>query len=282
MTSLVFIIVLSAAGAHAAWNFISKKVSGNLITLWCGMFAGIICLLPFSIYFIIKEGFDTGGIPFILISSAGQVLYFLLLFRCYRTGDISMVYPISRGTGIAVTTIVSFFFLHETISSFGMTGIAAILAGIIAIGFADVSSSKSYKVCFLSILTGICIAVYSMSDNRGVTYNNPFLHMTVSYIIDCLMLVPFVFKKGSAPVLGIWKNYKKYCLILGIGSPGIYMAILFAFRLMGEASYIVALREFSVVIGAVLGFIFFKEKPTLWKIFGIISIIAGLVFIKIG
>ena len=282
MQTFVFLLVLFAAFTHASWNFCSKKIQGNFTLFWFGLAGANILMLPFSVFLTFKSGFSSGSVIFILISAAAHSLYYYTLLYSYKKGDISTAYPIARGIGVAGTASISILFLGETVSLNGGLGIAAILAGVFLIGMSRVPGQKLHKKAYyFAIFTGCFIFTYSLADNRGANICHPVVYINIIDLICASVLVPFAFPEGMKKSLKMLKNNLKETIIIGLGSSGTYILILFAFTLE-KASYIVALRESSVVIGSIMGFLFLKEKPTYYKVSGIVLITAGLFLLKLS
>ena len=281
MDIAVFSLVICSSFIHAFWNFISKKVSGNLPITLLGLWMAILTLLPFSLIIISKQGFDLRGLKFILVTAVAHVLYYLFLNLAYKHGDISSVYPISRGTGIAGTAVIAYFMLGEKFSSLGTAGIIFIFLGILAISI----KKKLLKADLLPILyalaLGATIIIYSINDKQGVSYINAIVYLNFKDLIALSVMSPFIYRKGLPQIKEILKKNWKSCAIIGYGAIGSYLMILFAFT-MGKVGYISALREFSIVIASILGFLLLKEKVTVGKIAGIVLVIAGLVCIKLS
>ncbi len=279
---MVFLLVLLAATTHAGWNFFSKKISGNLPTFWLGSMAIDLVLLPFSIVIICKNGFNFQGAVPILVSAIFHCFYYITLFTSYKFGDISAAYPISRGTGVALTALIAVFVLHDYVSGLGWTGIILIVSGILAVGLSNTMTKEDIKSCLFAFLTGITIAGYSLADSRSAGFNHPVVSLNIMSITSLLLVSPIAFKKGFGKTVRENLDHLPYAPIIGLGSMGTYLIIMFAFSLSDHASYIVALRECSVILASILGFVVLKEKPTPQKIGGIILITIGLILIKLG
>jgi drug/metabolite transporter (DMT)-like permease len=283
MNPVVFILVIIAAITHALWNFIAKKVSGNFIIFWYGSYIVSLLLFIYTLFYLFNNSFNFAVLPFLFTSAAVHLVSYVTSLYTYSHGDISTVYPIARGTGVAGTAIISFFFLQEIISVIAAAGISAIFTGIMFIGFSKIKNQKfDTKTFLVAILTGVCIIVYSLTDKQGVLRENPIVYINIMDLIALTPLMPLANKNGFKTSLKILKKNLKESLIIGLGSVGTYIIILWALRIDKRASYIVSMREFSVVIASIMGFIFLKEKPTIFKIIGIISITAGLILIKSG
>ena len=282
MNTGVFLLVLFAAFTHAVWNFFTKKVSGNFTIFWYCLVAVNPLMLIYTVYSVITFGIESRAFIYILVSAAAHGLYYLALLYTYSRGDISTAYPIARGTGVAGTTMLSFFLLKEIIEPAAALGIIAVFSGIVFIGLSRIKNQKrDIKSYIVSILTGIFIFTYSITDKLGVGIANPVVYVNILDLIALTSLAGFANPGGVKKSIKLVRANLKETLIIGIGSSGTYLIILFAMQLE-RASYIVSMREFSVVIASVMGFVFLKEKPTIFKITGITLITAGLVLIKLG
>ena len=282
MNTLVFALVLCAAFTHATWNFFSKKVSGNFTIFWFGNVTANLCLLGFTIYYITTNGFDFRISPYVIISAIAHALYFASILYTHSKVDISIVYPITRGTGVAATAILSYFIFRELITPNAAIGISIVCSGIVLIGLSRTTKQKrDIKTYLVAFFAGLFAATYAVTDKQGVQHMHPIAYINIIDLLALSSLTFFANRNGFSNSIKIVRKHLKETLIIGFGSSGTYIIILFAMTLE-RASYIISVREFSVVIASVLGFIFLKEKPTLFKIFGIICITTGLILIKLS
>jgi len=282
MNSFVFLLVLFAAFTHASWNFFSKKVSGNFSIFWVGNVMANLCMLGYTIYYLTTTGFDFRALQYMIISAVAHALYFSSILYTHSRVDISIVYPITRGTGVAGTAIFSYFIFKELITPNAAIGIAIVCSGIILIGLSKTKNQvRDVKTYFVAFLAGLCAATYSVADKQGVQYIPPIAYINMVDLVALSSLTFFANRNGFANTIKVVRKHFKETLLIGFGSSGTYLMILFAMT-FERASYIISVREFSVVIASIMGFIFLKEKPTLFKIIGIAFITSGLVMIKMG
>ena len=97
MNLTAFTLVVVAACLHALWNLAAKRVSGNLSVLWLGLCLAGVALAPFALYSALQS-FDPAGLPYIVATGLIHAAYFGLLAAGYRHGELSIVYPLARGT----------------------------------------------------------------------------------------------------------------------------------------------------------------------------------------
>jgi uncharacterized membrane protein len=285
MTAYVFLLVIFSAFCHATWNFAARKAAGNLMAIWLGLWIGCAVILPAATGLIIYRGIHATmqlrGLVCICATGLIHSVYFRLLAAAYEKGEISLVYPIARGSGIAFTAILAGLLLQEQFTLVGVIGICLVCSGIIALSREAHQRVDDRKAALLALCIGASIVAYSLVDKIGVGYIHPIVYIWSMFLIAGVTLTPLLVRRYYS---GFAKEARKnigYALIIGIGSVGTYLMILFAFT-RGPVGYIVAVREFAVVLGALAGIIFLKERLTVAKAVAIGVIVIGIIGIKLG
>jgi uncharacterized membrane protein len=234
--------------------------------------------IPFLFFLSPEQIFVTKAWPFILATGIIHAVYFFALAKAYEYGDISVVYPISRGSGIAGTAIIAYLLLQEKISSVGTVGILLISLGTLLLGLTNIRQKRGI---FFSLLVAVMIIGYSIVDKLGVGIMHPLGYIFGLVLLTTIFLAPYILINKQQELLSAMKNMKKYSLIIGLGSGGTYLIILFVFQIV-QVSYVVAARELAVAIGALLGFIFLQEQFSAQKLLGIMGIVIGMILIKLA
>ena len=282
MNADVWGLVLTAAIGHALWNFAARKAAGDAAIIWLSVVVGVLVAIPFCAY----TWWQSAPPPLPLSWSGGLCLvatgiihglYFALLAEAYEHGEISLVYPVARGSGVGLTALAAWLALGEDISLLGASGIALVLAGIFCLG-ASAFKHQTHGLQ-LALGVGLTIVCYSLVDKIGVGYVQPLYYITGMWLIGSLVRAPWVVRRYGAGLLTIARVHWPVITLIGVASLGTYLLILYAYT-QGPVGYIVAVRESSVVIGALLGWIFLKERLTLLKVTGLLAIVGGLVLIK--
>jgi len=285
MTETVWLLVLLAALGHALWNVVAKKTTGDPAIMWWSFVLGSVSMVPFSLLMIC-----IGIIPKLTIESSLcliatgvlHAIYFALLSKAYSFGDISIVYPISRGTGVGLTGLGGFFLFEEAISIIDATGIGLILIGISIISIPALQSQKSDRRSIsLALGVGISIVCYSLVDKLGVSHLHPVHYITGMWILGSLFRWPWIFHRYRGNLLQVAVSNWQIISLIGLGSLTTYLLILYAYT-KGQVSHIVAARESSIIIAAAIGILFLNERLNRFKIVGIFSITSGLVILGIG
>ena len=283
MTLFAFCLVLVSAVFHAGWNFLARKVTGDYVVMWLAQLAALVIFFPPALFVICFGDFhfaDSGtGVLCMIASGLVHSLYFFLLARAYQQGEISVVYPIARGSGIGLTALLAAFFLQETISQRGAMGIGFIFVGILFFCGLQVRSLATEPGVGRALWVGVTIVGYSLVDKIGVAGLHPVVYLWGMTALAALPFGLFVCTACRGRIRATLTLQWPAVALIGLGSGGTYLMILFAFQL-DLVSYIVALREFSVVIGAAMGFSIFKERLTRQKVVGMVAITLGLLLIK--
>ena len=288
MPTDLFVFVLLSAVLHATWNFVARRSAGNLTVFWWSLWISCLMLLPFVAALAIEQGASgfvamlEAGWLFVLATGIIHTFYFMFLARAYEHGEISLVYPIARGSGIGLTGFLGWLLLGETLTPMGVAGIGLICFGILSMGVSVLRHTKDASHGFVSALgVGATIVGYSLVDKVGVSIVHPVVYIFGMFLLSAVFATPFV----ATRELGLgWRGFVETwrpAALIGVGSTAAYLMILFAMT-VGQVGYIVALREFAVVLGAVLGFVFLKERITIFKVCSVLLIVTGLVFIKYG
>lgn len=288
MSTELFVFVLLSAVLHATWNFVARRSAGNLTVFWWSLWISCLMLLPFVAALAFEQGTSgflamlEAGWYYVLATGVIHTFYFLFLARAYEHGEISLVYPIARGSGIGLTGFLGWLLLGETLTPMGVAGIGLICLGILSMGVSVLRHTRAANHGFVSALwVGATIVSYSLVDKVGVSVVHPVVYIFGMFLLSAVFATPFVAARD--PGLS-WRGFVEIwrpAALIGVGSTAAYLMILFAMT-VGQVGYIVALREFAVVLGAVLGFVFLKERVTAFKVCSVLMIVAGLVFIKFG
>jgi len=279
MTLMVFLTVLLAAVLHAGWNFVAKQAAGNLGAMWLGVWLGAILSWPWAFLVHRVEPLTVAGLPYIIATGILHAWYFGFVAKAYMTGDISVVYPVARGTGVAGTAVVAWLCLGEHLSYMGLLGIIAVCAGTGLIGWQQRAQPGQATAYGHALLVGATIIGYASIDKLAVGQVHPVIYISGMFSLAALCLTPYVLRTHRAACLYAYQHLKLAIAVIGVGSLGTYLMILFTLRL-GPVSYIIATREFAVVIGSLLGVFLLKERLTMRKGMGIAAITLGLVLIK--
>jgi uncharacterized membrane protein len=277
----MFMLVLISAFLHATWNAATKKVSGDISTMWLGLVAASIAAFPFSSVVASTMRFTGFDVFLVMTSGVSLAIYFFLVGQAYSSGDISLVYPIARGINVAGAAVAGFLAFGEKPTTQGIIGILCVLGGTLIIGTARKTNLNVRRSFIFAIVTGLVLALATPIDKVAMGRMDPPVYIFYMFAIPAVGLAPWILKYRQSECLAAFRNRKKFGLAVGLGSLMSYGLILFVFRVGGPISYVVALREFSIALGAIYGFLFFDESVTRGKVVGIVLILAGILAIRL-
>ena len=288
MTGPALGLVLLAAATHATWNLLARRADDKLAFLWCGNAASTVLFLPVGAWLLLTEPISAAGWSVVGVSAGLEALYFWTLAQAYRYGDLSLVYPIARGTAPILVPILAALFLGEQLSGPAVAGIGMVVLGTVAIhtrslGWPTVGAVGEvlgHRGTRYALLTGLVIAAYSALDKYGVSLVKPVLYAYLLFAGLSAILLPVVLRRRSALVRE-WKLRRGSIVAVGLLAPTSYGLVLLALTL-APVSYVAAAREISVVLAAILGAMVLHEGYGRQRLLGSTAIAAGLMLLVLG
>ena len=275
----VFLLVIFAAILHAIWNVMVKNFKDKVISVSAIVFGSV----PMAIVVMLFLPLPTlESVPYIILSAIIHQGYQYNLISAYKIGDFTRVYPIARGTGPIVATLVSIIFLGLLITKLQILSIVLICFGIIILGLFSGSLIKNNKAVTYSLATGFFIGIYSLADGYGARISlSPLSFLGWSFILNA-MIFPFILKSMnySNVFSRVMKEAKLIFWVGGTISYIVYGIVVWSFT-MAPIPLVGALRESSVVFSILIGFFFLKERITILKVVSILVIFSGIVLLKL-
>ena len=279
MSLTIFILVILAAFLHAVWNVMVKNFEDKVISVSAIVFGHV----PMAILVMLFLPSPTlESIPYIILSAIIHQGYQYYLISAYKIGDLTRVYPIARGTGPIVATLISITFLGLLISKFQILSISLICFGIIILGLFSKDLLKNNKTVVYSLATGFFIGSYSLADGYGARISlSPLSFLGWSFILNA-MIFPFTLKfmNYSNVFSRVFKEAKVVFWVGGTLSYIVYAIVVWAFT-KAPIPLVAALRESGIIFSIVIGIFFLNEKISIYKIISIILIFLGVVGLKI-
>jgi drug/metabolite transporter (DMT)-like permease len=289
--TFVLVLVVLAALAHAAWNVLAKTASGGATFVWLFSTAAAAIWLPVVAVSLVVDPGSLGleGVGFMAGSGALHGLYFVLLQRGYREGDLSLVYPLARGTGPLLSTLAALVIFSERPSALALAGGAIIVAAVFSLAGAGggartartMAADRRRAVAF-ALLTGVAIASYTLWDKQAVgpLGLQPILYYWGTNLAETAVLTPFVVHR-RAEVRRTWRAYRRQALGVAVLSPLAYVLVLFALA-HAPVSYVAPARELSILVGAVAGTTVLAEGHRRRRLAAAGAIFVGIVALAIG
>jgi len=273
----VTLAVLAAAITHATWNAIAHGIKDQTLAFALIGVGGIAAGIPLVIVAAMPRG---ACWPYLLGSVAIHVFYNLLLMQCYRLGEFSQVYPLARGTSPLVVTILAAVFVAEHLAFPQVAGVLVVSAGLAALVLAGRRPSRGAFAA--AIGTGLTIAAYTTVDGVGVRLSaSPVGYIGWLMVLESLCVPMFALARRRDVVL----KQRPRILLAGLAAGALsvlaYGLVLWA-QTRGALAPIAALRETSVIFGAIIGTLVFREPFGRTRIVATALVAAGIVLLNVG
>lgn len=286
MSALALALVLTAALAHAAWNYLAKKACGGAAFIW--LFATLSALIyaPVAAWVLFVHQPYLG--PWQLLFMAGtavlHAIYFLLLDKGYQVGDLSLIYPLARGTGPLLAMAAAALLLGERPSLLAVAGALAIAFGILLLTGhpAKLKDPASRRPVVFALLCGATIAAYTVWDKYAVSalLIPPLLYDWTANIGRVLLLTPYAANNRDA-VAAQWRANRLAITAVAVLCPLAYILVLTAMT-FSPVSYIAPAREISILIGTMAGTRLLGESDAGPRLAAAAAMVAGLAALALG
>ena len=282
MSRFAISILLISAVLHTVWNLLIKQSEDKyIVTFWMVTFGGL---------FAIVALFFTGLPPremwvFAVISVCVEVAYFISLSYAYHDNDFSLIYPVARGAAPAFIAAWSFLFLRESLKTGGVIGLAFIIGGLVIIGVNALTQAHVTRVHFkgvaVALFIALLISIYSTIDGSAVKNGYALPYVMAMFALVPFVISPFVFRQyGWARIRDALVKQPVRVPLAGVLGVLAYLMAVFAYSI-APLSYAGAVREVSVVFGALAGWWLLKERMGGARVFGALVIFAGVFMIAV-
>ncbi|TMC29822.1 MAG: hypothetical protein E6J32_06430 [Chloroflexi bacterium] len=279
MPVAVLPLVLLAAVCHASWNALLKASENPLSLAARAMSLGTLVALPPVAALWLAQG--RPGLPLagwlLALASAGLELgYFITLSIAYQRGELSVVYPIARGTAPLLAVVVGLVLLGERVHLVALAGILFLLAGMWAVR----RPSSAGSALGPALLTGIVIAAYTSLDRIGVRLGPPWLYGWLLWFFGAIFLVTFTRLRRVAE--NRLTDQFRVSLAVGVLMTSAYFMILFALSI-APLAIVAPLRESAIVLVTAWGIWRLGERRGAWvRMAGAFAIVGGIALLTLA
>jgi drug/metabolite transporter (DMT)-like permease len=280
MPAFALIAVLLAAATHSTWNLFAKKAAGSRHFVWLYSIGSIVLYLPIILWILVEERPHL-GVTECLALTATSVLhlgYSLALQAGYRASDLSLVYPIARGSGPLLSFVGATLLLGEQPTLLAWLGLVLIVAGILLAAGLTHEPHRAPKVgIFYGLLTGFFIAGYTVNDGWAVKALalSPFVVDFSGNLVRVAVLTPFALR-DRREMLREARIYARPAAVVSILGPLGYILVLFAMRI-APVSHVAPARELSTLVGTYFGSRLLREEAVPARLVGATCILVGVV-----
>ena len=286
MTLFALGLVLAAAVMHATWNLLAKRAGGGVAFVWLFGALSAVIYAPLAAAVVLLQRPHLGPVELLFMAGSAMLhlAYFLMLQQGYRVGDLSLVYPLARGTGPLLSTTAAIALFGERPTPLALAG-ALLIAGSVFIftGGAGVRrGAGAGSAVAYGLVTGAIIAVYTLWDKQAVSVVliPPLLLDWAANLGRALLLTPLALRRPAA-VRAAWRDHRREVLGIAVLTPLSYILVLTAL-VSTPVSYVAPAREISILIGAILGARLLADGDARRRLIAAGAMVAGVVALALG
>ena len=301
MTITAVILLIFAAITHAGWNFLGKSRHPSVAFLFIANTLGCLCLAPVLFpYWMVLKSFSASVWWWLLLTGLCQAVYYAGLAGAYRTGDLSLAYPLARSAPVIIVTLFNLLAGRGSqLSTQAIIGMFMVAAGGILLPmehFSDWRIKRYFKLSVLfALMAAFGTAGYSLIDDHVLRFLRGIPDLPAAPVPT--LVYAFCEGVSSSLFLGAWVLVRRenrvetaqvirahfwQSALAGFGIFLAYTLVLIAMGLVRNVSYVVAFRQSSILLGTLLGLWALREPCWLPKLIGVAIIFCGLVFVGFG
>jgi len=286
MSGLALALIFAAAFVHASWNYLLKRSGGGTAFVWLFAVTSAVIYAPLAAVVLWWTQPALTAMSFVLMAASAVIhtAYFMLLDRGYRTGDLSLVYPLARGSAPLVTVTVAVLLLGEQPSSIAIAGALLIAAGAVVLtgNFRSLRESGSLAAVVFALLTGCMIASYTVVDKLAVAafFVPPLVQDWATNLGRVAITTPLALRQRQE-LRAVWQRCRREVIAVAVLCPLSYILVLTA-MVFTPVSYVAPAREISILIGALFGAHLLAEEHATRRLFGAAAMVGGIVSLDVG
>jgi drug/metabolite transporter (DMT)-like permease len=267
LETLPFALVMVSALSHPFWNLLAKGAEDKESFMALLNLASLALFLPLFLFVLPDWSLPVEAVPFLSVSAVAETVYYLALGRAYEGGDMSVVYPLARSSPIFVT-VAATLLLGETITPWGLAGILVIFAGVYTLHLRGLGRAELLQpvrrlgepASRYALTAALGTTVYSISDKMGVTIVDPLRYALWMVVFNTALLTAVtLLRRGPRGMAAEAHRRLLRAAAAGFLMTGGYVLVLVAMSVT-QVSYILALRQASVVLGAIMGVTILGEQ----------------------
>jgi drug/metabolite transporter (DMT)-like permease len=293
VTLNAFALILLAGLIHASWNIAAKKAGGDARFAFFSAVLMMVFWAPLGWWLARDAVPHWGALEWGIVTASGvlHVVYYVILLRGYRKADLTVVYPLARGSGPLLSSLVAVTLLGEQISALGVLGIVGVVGGVFLIAGGPgllrashdpAAGQRVRKGMAYGLLTGAFIASYTVVDGYAVKalLMSPILVDYMGNFVRVALLAPVVLR-DLPTAAAMWQAQWRFALLVAVVSPIAYVLVLYAMR-VAPLSHVAPAREVSMLFAALMGGHLLDEGDRLARVLGAVCIAAGVTTLALG
>jgi len=283
MTAAALALVIAAGFLHSGWNLMLKRSGDKDAFSFLMLVCASVLFAPLFVYLTVVQGQVVPRAAWVWLAAAALANggYYFCLGRAYALGELSVVYPVARGTAALLVPLFAGALLREQMSLLGALGLGCILAGLCAVHYPGIRSVLHHPASRYALLAGAFISLYTTFDKAGVGLAPLILYIYLTHPLIALVLAPYVLSRKRAALVETWRNNWRSVVLAGVATAVTYGFVLAALRI-AKASYVGPAREVSLVFGVLFGLFVLHERGGAPRVVGAGMITTGMAVLALA
>lgn len=278
MSTAVLLLVLLAAFLHASWNAVIKSSPDQILDIVL-VTGGAAALCTVALPFLPLP--DTGSWPYIAASSVVHVIYFGLIGAAYRSGAMSLAYPLMRGAPPLLVALASGPILGESLTAGEWGGLVLICGGILGLLLVAPAGRDTGRTIWLALLSAVTVAAYTLIDGTGVrSSGHPASYTLWMFLFTALPILSWAVISRRPDIEKHLRARWHFALIGGACTLGAYVLVLWAMT-QAPIAMVAAMRETAILFGMAISALVLKERPGYGRPIAAIVILMGVTTLKL-
>ena len=267
-------LVLVAALLHAFWNLVIAGARDTQATTALAIAIGVIIVLPFA---VLRWNAQPDVWPYVALSAVLEIVYFWLLTTAYGRAEMTLTYPIARGSAPVIVLLVAVLALGETTSAGQAVGVGLVGLGVVLVR--GLKAGARWSDVLFALLIASVIASYTLVDNQGVRYADPITYLALILLPAAVVAPAFIAWQGG--IVRLQRALDPKAFAGGLASMATYALVLTAFT-MASAPAVAAVREVGVVFATIGGALFLHERVGGARYLGALAVALGVALVVAG
>ena len=285
-----YALVALSSVMHAYWNFLLKRAGGGRLFIALSKCAEVVLVAPL---FLLASAPDPAAPlrawPLVAGGAALVLANYLALGRAYRSGDLALAYPVSRGAILLFLPALGWLAFGERISPLGALALSLVVAGIALVPLRRFAAADLPALgarlgrgsAGWALVAGLAAAGYTVWDKRALATLAPVVYFWSYTALLALALVAAEWRRPRAEVVAEWKARRGPIVLVGALNALSYLLVLVALR-GGTSSYVIAVRQLGIVWGVLLGARLLGETVAMPQRVGIVLLVAGCLLVPLA
>jgi uncharacterized membrane protein len=276
MPAAAFVLALASAFVHALWNLLLARARDTEAATAVALGVGAAAFAPVA---VLTWDVEASAIPYVAVSGALELGYLALLAAAYEQGELSLIYPVARGSAPVLITIFNVAIVGAALNAPTAVGVLVVAAGIVLVRGRAATDPRHLA---MALVIGTTIASYTLVDKAGLKHADPLPYLEL-VLLPAAVLYPLVVRRRKGAAV-LRSELRPSTLVAGLSMFGAYGLVLAAVRRTPQAFVpaVGALRETSVVIAVVAAALILHEHVDRRRALGAVVVVAGVAVLALG